>query len=332
VHGVVDDLGVPSMHVDAPVTQDVTPFRHVDGLLVHAWPAVHEMQVPLPLHTRLVPQLVPAAVLPASRQRGSPVAQSVTPVLQGDPGLVLHAWPAVHARHCPFPLHTMFEPHAVPARALSASLQPADMPQVTTPSLHAPPGLVLQTVPAAQVVHAPALQNLSVPQFVPSGASSLSRHCGAPVAHAIAPFLHGLPALVAQGAPAAHGMQVAAALQTWPVPQLAPGLFVVPFVHAAGLHTVVPFVQGSLLVAQGSPTVQAVHAPPMQSMLLPHGVPSRALSPSLQVRPLAPHVTRPSRQGAPGLVPQVSCVEQVGPSAPPSRSPDPTAASTIPPI
>jgi hypothetical protein len=226
----------------------------------------------------------------------------------------------------------MFVPQAVPALVLSASMQPDDIPQVTTPSLHAPPGLVLQTVPAAQVVHAPVLQNLSVPQFVPSDASAPSIHCGAPVLHAIAPFLHGLPALVEHAAPAAHGMQVAAALHTWPIPQLAPGLFVVPFVHAAGLQTVTPFVHGSLLVAQAIPAMQAAHAPLMQSMLLPHGVPSRALSPSLHVRPSAPHVTRPPRQGAPGLVPQVSCVEQVDPSAPPSSRPEPTAASTMPPI
>ena len=90
-HGVVDDLGVPSTHVDAPVTHDVTPLRHIDGLLVHACPAVHGTQVPLPLHTWLVPQLVPAAVLPVSRQRGAPLAQSMTPVLHGEPGLVVHA-------------------------------------------------------------------------------------------------------------------------------------------------------------------------------------------------------------------------------------------------
>ena len=108
----------------------------------------------------------------------------------------------------------MLEPQAVPARALSASLQPDDMPQVTTPSLHAPPGLLLHTVPAAHVVQAPILQNMSVPQFVPSSVSASSRHCGAPVLHAIAPFLHGLPELVEHGAPAAHGMHVAAALHT----------------------------------------------------------------------------------------------------------------------
>ena len=34
------------------------------------------------------------------------------------------------------------------------------------------------------------------------------------VVHEIAPFLHGLPGFVVHGAPAAHGMQVPAALHT----------------------------------------------------------------------------------------------------------------------
>ena len=60
--------------------------------------------------------VVPAAVLPESRQRGAPVVQSVMPVLQGEPGFVVHASPAMHITHCPLPLHTMPEPHAAPAR------------------------------------------------------------------------------------------------------------------------------------------------------------------------------------------------------------------------
>jgi hypothetical protein len=145
------------------------------------------------------------------------VVQSTTPVLQGAPGFMLHALPASHVTHCPLPLHTMFEPHAVPALTSSPSMQPelaADIPQEMTPSLQAPPGFVVQTVPAAQVMHAPALQTLSGPHAVPSGALTSSRHCGAPVEQAIAPFLHGLPWFVKQEAPVAQGMQVPAALQT----------------------------------------------------------------------------------------------------------------------
>ena len=36
-------------------------------------------------------------------------------------------------------------------------------------------------------------------------------------------------------------MQVPAALQTWPVPQVAPGLFAVPFMQPTGSQTMVPF-------------------------------------------------------------------------------------------
>ena len=90
VQGVVDGFGVPSMQVDAPVRHEVTPLRQIDGLVVQAWPAVHATQVPLPLQTWLVPHVVPDAVSPASMHFGAPVAQSMTPVLHGDPGFVLH--------------------------------------------------------------------------------------------------------------------------------------------------------------------------------------------------------------------------------------------------
>jgi hypothetical protein len=44
-------LGMPSTQTDAPVVHDVTPLRQIDGFVVHAVPAVHATQVPLPLHT-----------------------------------------------------------------------------------------------------------------------------------------------------------------------------------------------------------------------------------------------------------------------------------------
>jgi len=110
-------------------------------------------------------------VLPASRQRGAPIVQSTTPVLHGAPGFMEQALPASHITHCPLPLQTWLEPHVVPAVTSSPSTQPEDddIPHATTPSLHAPPGLVSQTVPPAQLVHAPALQILSGPHDVPSG-------------------------------------------------------------------------------------------------------------------------------------------------------------------
>jgi len=163
----------------------------------------------------LVPQVVPAAVLPVSTQRSAPLLQSMTPVLHGAPGLVVQVLPAWQVTHCPFPLHTMLLPQAMPAPTASPSTHPEVAPHMITPSLQAPPGLVVQTVPAAHDTHMPALQALSVPQNAPSGAvAGPSRHCGAPVVQEIAPFLHGLPGFVEHAAPAAHGMQVPAALHT----------------------------------------------------------------------------------------------------------------------
>jgi hypothetical protein len=240
VQVAVFGFGVPSMQTDAPVTHEVTPLRQIDGFVVHAWLAVHDTHVPVPLHTWFVPQVVPAAVLPLSTHLGAPEAQSISPVLQGAPGLVVQALPASHITHCPLPLQTWFVPHAMPALALSPSTQPEADPQATTPSLQGLPGLVVQTVPDAQLVHAPALQTLSVPHDKPSGTLASSWHCGAPVVQATAPFLQGLFGFVEQRAPVAHGMQVPAALQTWPLPQLAPGLFAAPFMQPTGSQTMVP--------------------------------------------------------------------------------------------
>jgi len=332
VQVAVAGLGVPSTQVDAPVKHEVTPFRQIDGLVVHADPAVHATQVPVPLHTRFVPQVVPAAVLPESRQRGAPLEQSTTPVLHGAPGFMLHALPSSHVTHWPLPLHTMAEPQAVPAATLSPSMQLDAVPQETTPSLQAPPGLPVQTVPPAQLTHAPALQILSAPHDVPSVTLASSRHWGAPLEQAIAPFLQGLPGLVVQAAPVAQGMQVPAALHTWPVPQLAPGVFAAAFMHPTGSHTVMPLRHWSLLVAQATPAMQALHVPLKHSMLLPQAVPSRAAMPSSQVGPSAPHAIRPTLQGAPGLVSHACAIGHPAVSwGLASKLPELTAASTMPP-
>src|SRR5262249_54013082 len=151
---------------------------------------------------------------------------------------------------------------------------PDEVPQVTTPILQTPPGLLAQTVPTAQLVQAPPLQALSTPHAVPSGTAASSRHCGAPVVQSIAPTLQGAFELVWHRAPWAHAMHVPAALQTCPVPQLAPGDLMVPFVQLTGLQVVTPFAHGSLLVVHVMPAAQAVHAPPMQILLAPQSVPS----------------------------------------------------------
>ena|SRR6478735_7101966 len=76
------DLLPPSMHICAPVVQDVVPFLQMFELVVHAAPAVHATHVPEPLHTRFMPQVVPAAVLPPSMHVIAPVAHEVVPTLQ----------------------------------------------------------------------------------------------------------------------------------------------------------------------------------------------------------------------------------------------------------
>ena len=51
VQVAVGGLFMPSMHTEAPVVHEVTPLRQTDGLFVHAIPAVHGTQVPVPLQT-----------------------------------------------------------------------------------------------------------------------------------------------------------------------------------------------------------------------------------------------------------------------------------------
>jgi hypothetical protein len=107
-------LPVPSTQLDAPVAQEVTPLLQDDGLPVQLLPAVQATQLPLALQTMLVPQLVPVVLLVSSRQVGTPVVHDVVPFLHA-PGLVVHAWPAVHSVHWPFALHTWLAPQPVPA-------------------------------------------------------------------------------------------------------------------------------------------------------------------------------------------------------------------------
>ena len=79
----------PSMHVIAPVVQDVVPFLQAVGLVVQPVPAVQAPQTPEPLQTMFVPQLVPAALLPPSMHVIAPVVQDVVPFLQAAPGFVV---------------------------------------------------------------------------------------------------------------------------------------------------------------------------------------------------------------------------------------------------
>jgi hypothetical protein len=93
------------------------------------------------------------------------------------------------------------------------------------------------------------------------------------------------------GVPAVHALQ-APLLQTMFVPQVVPfdpGVIVSVHVDAPVEHDVVPRSHW-LVGVQDAPAVQAVHVPPLQTMLVPHEVPFGA-GPSVSV-----HVTVPVEQ------------------------------------
>jgi len=108
------DLLPPSMQVMAPVVHMVVPFRQGLGLPVQDMPAVQPMQLPEPLQTMLVPQLLPGDLLVPSMQVGAPVEHDVVPFLQRFE-LPVHELPMVQATQPPPPLQTMLVPQLVPA-------------------------------------------------------------------------------------------------------------------------------------------------------------------------------------------------------------------------
>lgn len=72
-------LFAPVTQIGAPAAHEMTPTWHrLAG--VHAAPAVHAPQVPLPLQTRLVPHDVPAGRLPLATQTGARFTQEIVPI------------------------------------------------------------------------------------------------------------------------------------------------------------------------------------------------------------------------------------------------------------
>jgi hypothetical protein len=69
----------PSTQVMAPVEQEVVPFRQMLGLPMQDIPAVQPMQLPMPLQTMLVPQLVPAIFGAPFTHIDMPVMHDATP-------------------------------------------------------------------------------------------------------------------------------------------------------------------------------------------------------------------------------------------------------------
>jgi hypothetical protein len=159
-------------------------------LPVQLCPSVQVPQKPLPSHTLLAPQEVPAVTLPApSTQVAAPVVHELMPVLHTD-GLVVHVVPAVQATQVPEPLQTMLVPQPVPGALLVSS------PHVCTPVMHelmpfthAARGLVVHVWPAVHNVHCPfALHTWLVPQPVPAAFMVPSTHTWVPEAHELVPL------------------------------------------------------------------------------------------------------------------------------------------------
>ena len=215
------DLLPPSMHVIVPVVHDVVPFLHAAfGLLLHVLPAVHATQVPDPLHTMLVPQLVPAALLVPSTHVIAPVVHDVVPFLHAAFGLLLHVLPAVQATHAPVPLHTRFVPQPVPAALLVESLH-VMMPvaHAVAPFLQAAFGFELHVWLRTQPPHEPMLQTWFVPQVVPLATFPVSTQTATPITHETAPVLQWFVGW--QAVPGVHAPHVPL-LQTMFVPHDVP--------------------------------------------------------------------------------------------------------------
>ncbi|MBM4781891.1 MAG: hypothetical protein GQE15_29785 [Archangiaceae bacterium] len=106
-HEVPGVTFVESTHRVAPVLQSMTPLlQGAPGFDVQALPAVHMPQKPFASQTCPAPQLVPAAFGAPSTHACAPVAHEKTPCRHAEPGLVVHAPPAVHATHIPVAVQT----------------------------------------------------------------------------------------------------------------------------------------------------------------------------------------------------------------------------------
>jgi hypothetical protein len=256
-----------STHVCEPVAQEVSWTVH-EFAGVQSTPAVQATHAPLPLQTKLVPQVVPAAFgVAVLSQVCEPVAQEKTPSTHGF-GLVAQAPPAVQATHDPA-LQTWSVPQLVPFGSGVAVSTHVCVPLAhdVVPVRHGS-GFVMQAAPATQPTQLPPLQTRFEPQVVPfgSGAAALSTQTDVPVEQEVMPVRHGA-GFVAQVWPAVHATQ-APPLQTWSVPQEVPlGMDVPLSTHVVEpvAQEVTPARQAVGFVPQASPAVQPVHTPPLQT-------------------------------------------------------------------
>ena len=276
------------------------------GFPVQAPPPVHATQLPEPLQTMLVPQLVPPALLLPSTQTGAPDEQAIMPFLQELFGLVEQACPAVQATQAPEPLQTMLVPQPTPGDLLVSSTHViAPVAQEVAPFLQAV-GLPVQEMPAVQVTQVPEpLQTMLTPQLVPPVFGVPFTHVDEPVEHDAMPFEQGF-GLPEQLAPAVHVPQNPLPSQTWFVPHgVPPVTFAVPStqVGAPVVHDRMPLLHADGLPPHALPAVHVTQLPaPSQTMPAPQAVPGDFIPPSEQVSTPVLHEVTPLRHAGWGLV------------------------------
>jgi hypothetical protein len=209
--------------------------------------------------------------------------------------------PAVQETQLPFE-HTRLVPQLVPLESDDPVSVHDGMPPVheSVPLWHGFAGW--HELPAAHAMQVPLLQTMLVPHDVPLLAFPVTLHVDVPVAHDVTPVLQTL----------LPGTHAALAVQDTQLPleqtRLVP--HVVPLERAVlvSVHDGVPPVHDSVPAwhlfagAQLVPAAQAMHAPLLQTMLLPQVRPSAALPVAVQTElPVAQDVV-PTLQTIPSGV------------------------------
>jgi hypothetical protein len=159
--------------------------------------------------------------------------------------------------------------------------------------------LGVQLPPAMQLLHTPALHTLLFPHEVPFATLPVSAQTEVPVAHDVAPIRHMFVGV--QVVPAVQLLHVPP-LQTLLLPHEVPSatLPVSAQAEVPVAHDVAP-VRHMFAGMQVAPAVQLPHAPPLQTLLLPHEVPFATLPVSAQTEAPVTHEIAPVRQAFAGV-------------------------------
>jgi hypothetical protein len=141
------------------------------------------------------------------------------------------------------------------------------------------------------------MQTLPVPHGVPLGLFPAATHADTPDAQDVVPSLQGsvnghvLPAAQAVHVPALQTLSVPHGMPFAIIPPASPQLIV-------GEQTFLPVWHG-FDGTQLIPSMHATHAPPLQTLPAPHGVPFGALADSRHTGAPVLHTVVPVRQGLP---------------------------------